>query len=137
MKPQAIAVLVVNDHNEVLLIKRGQEPFRERWALISGTGSTRKGLPPKEAAKEEISWDIQTGPLGEPKFLFYLPSDNKELASEVLVFMAKVNTHKIKIRKPFVLEYAWANENNIEKFYPLAFEHGEVVNRYFKRQSNR
>ncbi len=89
-KIKATCVIVVNDKEKILLVKRGREPFAGHWALISGIGETKKGLSPKEAVLGEVECDLQTSFL-EPELLFSIPFNNDEYIDGTIVFKCKVN----------------------------------------------
>lgn len=42
--PTVCCVIVVNNDNRILLIKRGRDPYVNKWSLISGIGYIKKGI---------------------------------------------------------------------------------------------
>jgi XTP/dITP diphosphohydrolase len=125
---KATCAILLNKENEVLLIKRGREPYKGMWALVSGIGETRKGLEPAEAVVGEIEWDLGTRSfIG--KELFTLPSENNTVADEVVVFAGTINETEIALKPGFSEELRWipAAEAKNEK---LAFEHTQILQKY-------
>lgn len=131
-KIQATCAIVINDKNQLLLIKRGREPFAGYWALISGIGETKKGMVPEQAVLGEVECDLQTAFDGE--FLFTIPIHNDKFVYETVVFIGKVDGSKIKINPPFSLDYKWFSLDKIKKLGRLAYEHNEIIDKYIEKQ---
>ena len=130
-KVKATCAIVTNEKDEILLIKRGREPFINHWALISGIGETLKGLPVEKAILGEVECDLQVLFI-EPKKLFTLPVENDDHIDGTAVFVGSVDESKIKLNPPYSLEYKWFSPNQIEKLGKLAFEHNKIIDRYLK-----
>lgn len=130
-KVKATCAIVINDKKEVLLIKRGREPFAGHWALISGIGETKKGLPVEKAVLGEVECDLQTLFI-EPKLLFTIPADNDEYIDGIVVFEGQVDESKIRLNPPYSLEYKWFSPADIDKLGRLAFEHNKIIRKYLK-----
>ncbi|MDA2922488.1 NUDIX domain-containing protein [Patescibacteria group bacterium AH-259-L07] len=130
-KVKATCAIVINDKKEILLIKRGREPFAGHWALISGIGEIKKGFPLEKAVLGEVECDLQTLFL-EPRVLFTIPVHNDEHVDKIVVFVGKVDESKVKVNPPFSLEYKWFSPVEIEKLDRLAFEHNEIIGKYLK-----
>jgi len=131
-KVKTTCAIVINDKKEILLIKRGQEPFANHWALISGIGETKKGLSPEKAVLGEVKWDLQTLFIN-PKLLFTIRISNDRYTDEIIVFVGKVNESKIKLNPPYSSEYKWFSPTDIDKLDQLAFEHKEIITKYLKQ----
>ncbi len=131
-KIRATCAIITNEQNQILLIKRGREPFLGHWALISGIGATKKGLPPEKAVIDEVKCDLQTL-FFEHKLLFTLPVLNDNFVNEVSVFIGKVAESKIIMHPPFSLEYKWFSPNEIRNMAPLAFSHNKIIEKFLKQ----
>ena len=133
-KVQATCAIIVNNKGELLLIKRGREPFAGYWALISGIGEIKKGLSPEKAVLGEVECDIQTSFIG--KLLFSMPIQNDQYIYETVVFIGEVDESRIKINSPFSMEYKWFSFDEINNLGKLAYEHNDIINRYFREKNN-
>lgn len=131
MKIQAITAIIVNDKKEILLVRRGKEPFAQKWALISGIGAAKKGLLPEEAVRDEVQFDIQTA-YQHPRYLFTLPVNNDGIVNEEVVYCGIVDPVLIKVHPPFTLEYRWCAEKEIGDLSPLAFNHNQIIGQYLQ-----
>lgn len=130
-KLKAVCAIVINNKNEILLIKRGSEPFKEYWALISGIGESKKGIKPEVGVIEEVNCDLQTESF-KGKHAFSLPVKNDKLVDEVVVFVGKVNEEEIRVRPPFSLDFKWVSKEEIQNFKNFAFNHQEIIRKYFE-----
>ncbi len=133
-KVQATCAIIVNNNGELLLIKRGREPFAGYWALISGIGETKKGLPPEKAVLGEVECDLQTSFTG--KLLFSLPIKNDPYVYETVVFIGEIDESRIKINPPFSVECKWFSLDEINNLNNLAYEHNDIISRYLREKNN-
>ena len=133
-KYKTVCAIVINDNNEILLIKRGREPYRGYWGLISGIGESKKGIGPEIGVVEEVNCDLQTNSF-EGKYLLSIPIEGDALTDEVVIFVGKVNDAEIKMNPPFSLDYKWVSEKDTESFENLAFEHTKIIKEFLKRKS--
>lgn len=133
-KVQATCAIIVNDKGELLLIKRGREPFAGYWALVSGIGETKKGLSPEKAILGEVECDLQTLFMG--KLLFSVPIHDDQYVYETVVFIGEVDESKIKINPPFSIECKWFSLDEINNLDRLAYEHNEIISRYIREKNN-
>jgi ADP-ribose pyrophosphatase YjhB (NUDIX family) len=133
-KYKTVCALVINNKNDILLIKRGREPFKGYWSLISGLGESKKGIKPEIGVVEEVNCDLQTNSFNGD-YLFSIPIKGDNFTDEVVVFVGKVNEAEIKINPPFSLEYKWVSEKDTDTFENLAFEHTKVIKKYLRRKN--
>ena len=131
-KVKATCAIVINKKGDILLIKRGREPFVNHWALISGIGETLKGLPLEEAVLGEVECDLQTLFI-EPKKLFSLSVENDEHIDGTVIFVGKVDETKIKLNPPYSLDYKWFSPDQIDQLGRLAFEHNKIIDKYLEQ----
>lgn len=125
--PIVCCVIVLNENNEILLIKRGKEPYINKWSLISGIGYSKKGMTPIEGVVDEVVGDVTALPFNI-KNLFSV-QDNSQI---VLVFSAQVNKSEVIPVSPYVSELKWFTKNELRNLDNLAFDHEEVLNGYTK-----
>lgn len=132
-KIKTACAIIVNDRNEVLLTQRAREPFRELWALPSGIGESKKGVPPEVGVVEEVRCDLGTGSF-KGEFLFSLPVEGDEMTDEAVVFVGKVNESELEPVPEFSLGIKWVPEARVEEFEGLAFEHGQIMEEYLRQK---
>ena len=130
-KYKTACAIIVNNKGEILLSKRGREPFKGYWALISGIGGSKKGLTHEIGVIKVVSADLGTNSF-QGKYLFSLPIKKDEMTDEVIVFMGKINEDEIKIQPKFSQGIKWVSKNKIEEFKNLAFEHSQIINKYLR-----
>lgn len=124
-------VICLNKNKEVLLIKRGKEPFRDKWSLISGVGYAKKKLTPEQGVHDEVVWDVTAQPF-EIEYLFTVTGDY----SEIKVFKADVEQQDVVPREPDVLDAQWCSLDEVSKLDELGFEHSEILRKFSEHQSN-
>jgi len=74
------------------------------------------------------SWDVVAEPSGV-EYLFTI-SYNKE---DVQVFQAHVDSQKVTPQIPYAVDVAWCSENEIKELGELAFEHSDILDKFFFR----
>jgi ADP-ribose pyrophosphatase YjhB (NUDIX family) len=130
-KYKTACAIIVNDKNEILLSKRGRDPFKGYWALISGIGQSKRGVAPEIGVIGEVSCDLNTGSFKGKHFLT-LPIEGDENTDETVVFVGKINEAEIQPNPVYSLGYKWVPENNFVEFENLAFEHSRIMKEYLK-----
>jgi ADP-ribose pyrophosphatase YjhB (NUDIX family) len=124
-KFKTTCAVILNDNNEVLLIKRGRNPHKGMWAFVSGIFETGKGYPPDEAVKREVAWDLGTSSFNG-KRLFSFPIENDEETDEVIVYTGKINESEIHLKPGFSEDIQWVPiEQAVHQ--NLAFEHSGII----------
>jgi ADP-ribose pyrophosphatase YjhB (NUDIX family) len=123
--PAVCCVIVSDQDNRILLIKRGRDPYLNKWSLISGIGYIKKGKTPEEGVVDEVVGDVSALPTNI-KNLFSIYSDSQK----VIVFSAQVNKEKTIIASPHVTDLKWCTEDELGNFDDLAFDHGEILKKY-------
>jgi len=124
--PDVCCVIVQNHSGEILLIKRGREPYKDMWSLISGIGYTKQGLSLEDGVKTEVIGDIKVVP-ENTKHLFDIVDDNLQ---KVSVYSAEVGNQEILPQKPYVTEVKWFNIKDISSLVQLAFGHNRVLSKF-------
>lgn len=127
-KPTTTIAIIRNDQGELLLIKRGREPYKNHWSLVSGIGESRKGLDPKDAVLGEVLWDVGT-PLLNHEELFSIGIGGDQFTDNITVFVGSVNESGIKLRPGYSVAFQWLSLEEALG-YELAFEHAEILLEY-------
>lgn len=128
-KYKIASAIIVNEKGDLLLTKRGREPFKGSWALISGIGESLKGISPESGVVEEVRCDIGTSSY-KGKYLFSLPLQNDPHADENVIFEGTINEKEIQIQPAFSQGYKWVSRKEVDEFENLAFEHTQIIKRY-------
>ncbi len=128
-KYKTACAIIVNKRDEILLIKRGREPHKDKWALVSGIGESKKGLSPETAVMGEVSWDLGTDSFKGEK-IFSIPVKDDDQTDEVIVFLGEVNQSEIKLHPGHSSEYKWVLKKNLQEFTNLAFDHEVIIKKY-------
>ncbi len=124
--------IVENATGQILLIKRGRDPFKGSWALISGIGESKKGIPPDVGIVGEVRWDIGTDTFRGER-LFALPIDDDPYTDELVVFLGHIDPRvPITMRPGFSFDYKWVDRTDTQAFKNLAFEHPAIIQRYLE-----
>ena len=58
MQPQLVTAALVIKDKEILLLKRGNEPYKDYWGFPGGIGGWEKTSNPLEAVIEEVRGDV-------------------------------------------------------------------------------
>lgn len=120
-----VDVLVINNlTNEILLIKRLNEPFKDCWALPGGFVDENEDL--EQAARRELFEEtnietgkmIQIGAFGKP---------NRDPRGHMISVAYQTNLidNQILKAKDDAKEVKWFSVNNLPE---LAFDHLEIIN---------
>ena len=125
MQPQAIAVkaFIVNDKEELLLIRREDKDVHAAGAWEIPGGRLEPGEDPFEGLKREVM--EETGiriEIGPPMRVYQFTRDDG-LKILMLVFLCKPLTHAVRL-SPEHTDFCWAKEAEWERklvksFHPL------------------
>ncbi len=133
-KFKTTCAIVLNKNNEALLIKRGREPFKDYWALVSGIGESKKGVPPDDAIKGEIAGDLGTKSFVGSQ-IFSLPVKNDETTDEVIVYVGRINESEIVFKPGYSEDFRWVAMDKLV-LENLAFEHTDIIKKYLNEKNS-
>jgi ADP-ribose pyrophosphatase YjhB (NUDIX family) len=120
-----VIVLDSNNNNEILLTKRGRNPSKGKWGLISGIGYLDEGMTVEEGVAFEVLGDVKAKPVNITKQFTVI-----ELSQEIVVFTAEVKRDDIIFQTPHVMGIKWClADKNIET-QDLAFNHSNILDKY-------
>jgi len=133
-KPSVTADIVIytiqNNELKILLVKRGIEPFKNKWAIPGGFVRIHESL--EDAAKREL--EEETGVKDvylEQLYSFGDPKRDPRGRVITVAYMALINSEKIKLKAATdVSEVQWFS---IKKIPQLAFDHKKILDYSLKR----
>lgn len=123
---------IINNKLQVLLIKRGTEPFKDRWALPGGFVKMHESL--EQAAKREL--EEETGVKEVYLEQLYTFGDvNRDLRGRVITiaYFALINSEKAKQKLKATTDASEAEWFEVSNLPSLAFDHEEILNYAIKR----
>jgi len=126
-----IVIYTIQDNDlKVLLVKRGIEPFKDKWAIPGGFVKINESL--EEAAKRELKEETGVADVYlEQLYSFGDPKRDPRGRVITIAYMALINSEKIKLKAATdVLEVQWFS---IKKIPPLAFDHRNILDYSLKR----
>ncbi len=121
MRPTTVDAVIV-DGERILLIKRGNEPFKGKWALPGGfvdSGETAEAACAREA-KEETGVDVE---VGEMVGVFSKPERDPERGTIAVAYLCRVSSGEVKSGDD-AEEAKWFLLGSLPE---LAFDHGEIL----------
>lgn len=127
LKPSVACAVIINDQNEFLLIRRANEPCAGQWSFISGIGASKKGLPPDEAVKDEVRYDVGADFIG--KLAFSNRLHGVEYADWIHVFIGSINESEIRLNPQAATDFKWFSLLELKAATNLAFDNASIVER--------
>jgi 8-oxo-dGTP diphosphatase len=133
-KPSVTVDIVIftiqDDELKVLLVKRGLEPFKDKWAIPGGFVRIQESL--EEAAKREL--EEETGVRDvylEQLYSFGEPRRDPRGRVITVAYMALISSEKINLKASTdVSEVKWFS---IKEVPQLAFDHRKILDYSLKR----
>ncbi len=126
-----VVVFTIHDNElKVLLVRRGNEPFKGKWAIPGGFVDMNESL--ETAAKREL--EEETGVKNvylEQLYTFGEPKRDPRGRVITVAYMALTNFKEIKIHA--ASDAADAQMFSVSKLPPLAFDHKQVLEYALKR----
>jgi len=117
----------------ILLVLRGNEPFKGKWALPGGFVEIDEDL--EDAAKRELA--EETGiKVNNMKQLFTIGTPGRDPRGRTIsvIYYAKVDDSAKASAGDDAAELCWVNVNDIPQ--NLAFDHNLIINNFFKHNAN-
>lgn len=134
MKYKTATAIIVSDNGKILLTKRARDPFRGQWALPSGVGESKKGIPTSTGVIEEVRCDLSTDSF-RGDLAFTLEISGNEVTDTNDVYVGTVDEAEVAAVPEFSLGFTWADPRNLGEYEPLAFEHGLILQKYLEEHS--
>ncbi|MDD5192640.1 MAG: NUDIX domain-containing protein [Candidatus Nanoarchaeia archaeon] len=128
-----IVIFTIKDNNlKVLLVKRGVEPFKNKWAFPGGFVKIHENL--EQAAKRELEEETGVKEVYlEQLYTFGDVSRDPRGRVITVTYFALINSEKAKEKlnaSTDVIEAEWFEISNLP---PLAFDHSEILKYAIKR----
>ena len=128
-----IVIFTIKDNDlKVLLVKRGQEPFKDKWALPGGFVRLSESL--EEAAKREL--EEETGVKDvylEQLYSFGDPKRDPRGRTITVAYFALINSEKAKQKLKPTADVKKARWFLISSIPQLAFDHNKILKYAIKR----
>ncbi|MEW6733695.1 MAG: NUDIX domain-containing protein [Acidobacteriota bacterium] len=129
-----VVFTVADSDLKVLLIKRGEPPFKGMWAIPGGF--VRKGETLNEAALRELRDETNVSNIYlEQLYTFGNPDRDPRTWVITVAYFALVNADNLQIKADTDAEaVAWHSMYSLPE---LAFDHGEILNYALERLRNK
>ncbi|MBD3311475.1 MAG: NUDIX domain-containing protein [Candidatus Magasanikbacteria bacterium] len=131
-----IDAVILNEKDEILLVKRDVSPFKGFWTLVGGrveVGDNNIEHTVLREVKEETGLDVEIKNLID---IFADPSMNPPPDPRFFVvqvaFEVKIKKGELKIN-PEVSDFKWLTLEKLAE-HPLAFNHGLIALTYLKKK---
>ncbi len=125
------SAIIVNEKNELLLVKRAREPFKDYWGFIGGKGAFKFTKDPIEAVKIEVKGDI--GCDFEPKFFTY-NFENFGIPTLTLFYYGEIKG-ELRITERYISEFKWFNPEEANKV-DLCFDNKKILKMWIENKSH-
>ena len=126
-----IVIFTIKENDlKVLLVKRGIEPFKNKWAIPGGFVGINESL--EDAAKREL--EEETGIKNvyfEQLYTFGDPKRDPRGRVITVTYMALVNSENIKLKS--ATDVSDAKWFSVSKIPNLAFDHKQILNYSLQR----
>lgn len=145
-----IITLDASDELNILLIKRGEYPYKDRWAIPGGFLAAGKESIDEAAARELKSETNIDDVYLKQLYTFGNPGRDPRTTVISVAYMALVPKHMLDIKagddaedaKLFTIKYdvdgiIFTNENTVITEKDLAFDHAEIIKMAITRLRNR
>lgn len=145
-----ILTLDASDKLNILLIKRGEYPYKDRWAIPGGFLAAGKESIDEAAARELKSETNIDDVYLKQLYTFGNPGRDPRTTVISVAYMALVPKHMLDIKagddaedaKLFTIKYdvdgiIFTNENTVINEKDLAFDHAEIIKLAITRLRNR
>jgi len=133
--PAATAdVIIENEKQEVLLIQRKDEPFKNMWALPGGHIELGKETVEQAGSREALEeTSIKVAPSDLELIAVYSEPDRDPRGHYIThVYVAKRFSGTPKAADD-AKDVRYFSKNNLP---PLAFDHDKIIKHYMRRQNN-
>lgn len=123
----AIVFTIENDLKWLLLIERGNEPFKHQWALPGGFIDMNETL--EEACKRELHEETGLRVESMTQFkAFDKPDRDPRHRTISVVFSAKLNEKAVVTGSDDAARAAWYP---VDQLPALAFDHQQIIEEFF------
>ncbi len=121
------SAIILNGKNELLLVKRAREPFKDFWGLIGGKGAFKFTKDPADAVKREVKGDINCD--FEPEFFTYSFEDFG-MPTLTLFYYGKIKGEPI-ITPKYISDFKWVTSKEAVEM-KLGFDNNRILRKFLE-----
>ena len=124
-QPLLVTAAIIRKENEILLVKRGKDPYKDQWGFPGGVGGWEHTSDPYEAVQAEVRGDVGCHFYGN---FFTTNYVNGEKPTLTLFYRGEIHGEPTPICQ-HVLEARYFSIREVKKM-DLAFDHNYMLDRY-------
>ncbi len=129
IKYVTVALIFDKTKENILLVKRARDPYRNYWSFPSGVGFSRFEDDPKKAVVKEVESDINCA-FSVNGLVTEFQETLTDNALPIYVYYGKINGQPI-INREYILQVRWFHFEEARR-ETLAFEHNKILNKFVK-----
>ena len=122
-----VDLIIINQNREILLIKRGKDPFKDKWAFPGGF--VNENEPLEVAARRELAEETTIAEIGELHQFKTFGDPGRDPRGWVVTvaFAARVEQKLNAVGSDDAAEAQWFK---LDELPELAFDHAQILEEY-------
>lgn len=118
-----VAMRIINNKKQILLIQRKNEPFQNQWALPGGFVDEHEGLPAAALRELQEETNVTTSKIEQIK-AYGTPHRDPRGHMVTVAFFTEVNAQIVAKAADDAKALQWFSLNELP---PLAFDHKQII----------